>query len=251
MRAPCDVTVSAPTNTLSTLRITERTALSMISVTSTPASARSLTVRIPCLQGRDSVAYTLMSFPCLWASLMTPRAALLLQCVMMTSPSWILRAPMRAISSTALSDLSQKAFALAETSALASSREDASDAPFTVACSPFHSETAVGLDARIVSLAPFRSARNPPRVPPVYVSAKSPSADAPALAILPAPRILMLRISSAVSSAVVTMGVSPTTPIRTRNGAASETRGCGAYDSCPPICLSYRRPINDCKISYC
>ena len=131
---------------------------------------------------------------------MTPRAALLLQCVMMTSPSWILRAPMRAISSTALSDLSQKAFALAETSALASSREDASDAPFTVACSPFHSETAVGLDARIVSLAPFRSARNPSRVPPVYVSAKSPSADAPALAILPAPRILMLRISSAVSS---------------------------------------------------
>lgn len=218
--------MSAPTKTLSTRRITERTALSIMSVMSTPASASSFTVRIPCLHGRDSVAKTFMSFPWRWASLMTPRAALLLQCVMMTSPSWILRAPMRAISSTALSDLSQNALALDDTSALASSRPEASEAPLVVACSPFHSDTAVGLEASIVSLALDRSERNPSSESPLYESANSPRADAPALAILPAPRIFMLRISSAVSSAVVTEGVSTTSPIRTRNVTRGLFRIC-------------------------
>ena len=56
IREPDDVMVSAPTKTRSTLDITVRTALSIIRVTSTPAALRSLMVRIPCLQGRDSVA---------------------------------------------------------------------------------------------------------------------------------------------------------------------------------------------------
>ena len=129
----------------------------MIIVTSTPASASWVTVRIPCLQGRDSVANTLKSLPWRWASSITPRAALLLQWVMTVSPSSILLAPMRAMVSTAFSDLSQNSLAFAMTSSLASSTLDAESTPLTVECTPFHRDTAVGRESRIVTTDRSRS----------------------------------------------------------------------------------------------
>ena len=69
-----------------------------------------------------------------------------------------------------------------------------------VECTPFHSDTAVGRDARMVRTASSRSDLNPSMEFPVYPSANAPIAPAPARAILPAPRMVMLRILSAVSA---------------------------------------------------
>ena len=172
----------------------------MIIVTSTPASASSVTVRIPCLQGRDSVANTLNSLPWRWASLMTPSAALLLQWVMTESPSLILLAPMRAMVSTAFSDLSQNARALRIRISLAWSTDAASSTPIMVEWTPFQRDTAVGRESRMVRVAALRSSLKASTSLPWYVSANLPMASAPARAILPAPRMVMSRILSDVSA---------------------------------------------------
>ena len=98
--------------------------------------------------------------------MITPRAALLLQCVRMTSPSWMRLAPIFAISSTAISDLRQNIAAFSETRERASSREEASWAPRTDAWTPFQRDTAVGRDARSVSHERSRSLRNASRESP-------------------------------------------------------------------------------------
>ncbi len=169
---PDEVTVSAPTKTRSTFCITVLTALSMMRVTSSaPAFFRSRTVRIPCLHGRDSVAYTLTSFPWRMASAITPMAALLLQWVIRTSPSLILLAPNLAMASTAFSESSAKRLPLSMTDCRAPARSDAESTSRMVACTPFHSETAVGLDPRRISAALEMSSLNDPRSESWYDSA--------------------------------------------------------------------------------
>ena len=89
-----------------------------------------------------------------------------MQWVRIVSPSFILLAPIFAMVSTAFEDVSTNLSAFPETFSMASSKELQSEAPFTAACTPFHKETAVGLDATSVSTALSRSARKPSRLFP-------------------------------------------------------------------------------------
>ena len=102
--------------------------------------------------------------------------------------------------STAFSDDSTKAAPFLTTDSLASSKDPAESTSLVAEWTPFHRETAVGLEARSMSEAFAISALNLSRSFPPYSLAYSARAEAPARAILPAPRMRISLISVAVSA---------------------------------------------------
>ena len=92
--------------------------------------------------------------------MITLRATLLLQWVIITSPSLILLAPISPMKRTALLELSMNVSAFFWIRATISPTSFVSSTPLMVAWTPFHRETAVGLDSRSVVFALFRSERN-------------------------------------------------------------------------------------------
>ena len=90
---------------------------------------------------------------------MTLSAALLLQWVRITSPSCMRLAPISPMNFTAFTDDSLNALALAMMRSVVSLTVLQPSAPFSVACTPFQRDTAVGLDPRTLSLATARSLR--------------------------------------------------------------------------------------------
>ena len=102
---------------------------------------------------------------------MTPMAALLLQWVIRVSPDFILFEPILAILWTAFSDSSANLLPSAMTASRAASKDSASFRPRTVACTPFHSDTAVGRESSSVSEAFLMSDLNCSRSLTVYASA--------------------------------------------------------------------------------